>query len=64
MLVAVSGLMDGMNFYFIISRSHSAALNNNNKLTNLSRFHFYFFSKTRKSFVGGTVNLKIKNLWP
>ena len=61
MSVVVSGLTDGMNYFFIISRSRSAALNNNKKIVQIS---LLFFSKTRKSFVGGTVNLKIKKLWP
>ena len=47
-------------FLYYISRSCSAALNKKNIL---SRFHFYFFSKTRKSFVDGTINLKIKKVW-
>ena len=42
MSVAVSGLMDGMNYFFIISRSRLAAVNNKKIL---SRFHFYFFLK-------------------
>ena len=50
--------MDGINYFFIISRSRLAAVNNKKKFVQIS---FLFLSKTWKSFVGGPVNLKIKN---
>ena len=60
--VAVSGLTDGMNYFCIISKSCSAALNYDIK--KLSTFHFYFFSKTRKNVRGRDCKPKDKKLWP
>ena len=56
--VGLNGWNELFLYYMKITFS---VLNNNKKIVQIS---LLFFSKTRKSFVGGTVNLKIKKLWP
>ena len=59
-----AGACDVIMVEFSMCFSHVQRIIQPNKKKIWPKFQFYFFSKTSELGVGGSVNLKIKKLWP